>query len=131
MKLLMTVLVIFLLISCSQVETTYVPQRTYEKCFSIEKCAFSIEQAIIDNWSRPESAKNHMKVMISLTLDENFSIIAAKIDKSSGDLEYDEFALKAANLASPFVELAGLDKSEYVKTFSSFKLLFDPIDLSK
>ncbi len=38
-------------------EKGYTPQRTYDPCETMSSCALSIQQAIVDNWSRPESSE--------------------------------------------------------------------------
>lgn len=112
-------------------ETGYKPQRTYDPCETMSSCALSIQQAIVDNWSRPESARNHMVVVIEFTLTDNFTIKSSRVIKGSGDDDYDKSAMRAALKASPFSELSGLPNEEFKKHFSTFRLHFDPIDLQR
>ena len=112
-------------------ETGYTPQRTYDPCETMSSCALSIQQAIVDNWSRPESARNHMVVVIELTLTDSFAIKSSRIIKSSGYDDYDKSAMNAALRASPFSELSGLSNEDFKMNFSTFRLKFDPIDLER
>lgn len=127
---LVSILLVLVLASCAP-NSRYTPQRTYDPCETEEQCGLAIQQAIIDNWSRPEGARNHMIVIIEVALDDSFEIESRKIIESSGSKEYDEHALEAAKKASPFSELSGLPGGEFEKYFKVFRLKFDPVDLKR
>ena len=114
---------------CVSRSTNYLPKRTYLACGSINDCVWSIQSAIIDNWTRPKSARTHFKVEVELSVGSRYEVTSARVVKSSGIAEYDQSALDAVNAASPFIELSGLSDEEFNKFFSEFTLVFDPIDL--
>jgi len=124
-------LVIFGVWGCAQQKPKRIPKRTFDQCSDLAHCVLSIQTAIIDNWARPESARNHMLVTLILKLNDDYTLASIVVSESSGIPEYDESAVKAVKRASPFKELAGLSNQEFKKSFSKFRLYFDPEDLPK
>lgn len=63
-----------------------------------------MHQKIVSKWS-PPSVKEDGKVVLEFTIKKNGRVVDAKVDKSSGNKELDESALKALHRASPLPRL--------------------------
>ena len=88
-----------------------------------------IQADIVQNWSRPPSARNGMEALLQIQLIPTGEIVSVTILKSSGNSAFDSSAVNAVNKAAAFPELRQLPNSEFERTFRRFRLLFRPEDL--
>lgn len=95
-------------------------------CKDIGACAESIHNAVTLNWRNPFSTTANLNVVLSVSLDDEFNISNLVVLESSGSQEFDKSAIMAVNSSSPFVELRGLHKEIYEKSFRKFKFQFSP-----
>ena len=107
-----------------------VPQRDYAKCYTESQCAEAIGAAIRLNWSRPDSARNGLIVMIELSLAYDGSIDSLDVKQYSGNVEYDFSTINAIRNSAPFSELSNLDALIFNRFFKKFKVRFRPEDLA-
>lgn len=111
-------------------KNVYVPKRDHAKCYTASQCVESIRIAISDNWSRPESARNGLIVMLDITLSDQGYVNSLKIAQYSGNPEFDFSTLNAIRKAAPFSELSNLDPAVFNLYFKKFKVRFRPEDLA-
>ncbi len=88
-----------------------------------------IQQAVVNYWSRPPSARNGMEVLLALQLIPTGEVVSVTVVKSSGNTAFDRSAINAVQKAGQFPELKNLPTREFEKTFRRFRLLFRPEDL--
>lgn len=88
-----------------------------------------IQQVVEENWSRPPSARNGMRVILQIRMLPTGELVDATITQSSGDPAFDRAAESAVYKAAPFRELASLPISVFNANFRSLSLIFEPGDL--
>ena len=88
-----------------------------------------IQRTVVNNWSRPPSARNGMEALLSIQLIPTGDIVSVTVIKSSGNGAFDRSAINAVEKAGSFPELKNLPIREFERTFRRFRLLFTPEDL--
>lgn len=125
------ILSFFLLAACTPIHKEVSAKRAYQECSEIDDCVAAIRTAIEQNWIRPQSARNGMKVKLYVVMEPDGSVTNIEITSSSGNKAFDAHAIKAVQTASPFSEISGMSQEIYDNYFSRFILIFNPMDLSK
>jgi TonB family protein len=88
-----------------------------------------IQRTVVNNWSRPPSARNGMEALLSIQLIPTGDIVSVTVLKSSGNGAFDRSAINAVEKAGSFPELKNVPIREFERTFRRFRLLFRPEDL--
>ena len=88
-----------------------------------------ILQAVTKKWSRPPSARTGMKVKLRIYLLPTGDINQVDILASSGNVAFDQSAVRAVNRVGRFRELMNLSPRLFDSQFRKFILDFDPDDL--
>jgi TolA protein len=88
-----------------------------------------ISSVIVDNWSRPPSARNNMEALLSLQLVPTGEVVNVSVIKSSGNAAFDRSAEQAVRRAQRFPELQKLPIRVFEKNFRRLRLKFRPEDL--
>jgi colicin import membrane protein len=91
-----------------------------------------IRDRIVNNWSRPPSARRGMEVVLSIQLVPTGRVIAVAVEKSSGNDAFDRSAEQAVYKVERFEKLQDLSQASprvFEDTFRHFKLIFTPDDL--
>ena len=91
-----------------------------------------IRDRIVNNWSRPPSARRNMKAELSIQLVPTGRVISVAIEKSSGNDAFDRSAEQAVYKVERFEKLQDLSQAHprlFEKTFRHFRLVFTPDDL--
>lgn len=83
--------------------------------------------SVVENWSRPPSARNDMITVILVELFPTGDLNSVGVIESSGNQAFDRSALNAVRRAAPFNVPDDLDLFE--SSFRSFRLIFNPEDL--
>ena len=83
--------------------------------------------AIVQNWSRPPSARNDMSAIVLVELFPSGDLNSVGVVESSGDAAFDRSALNAVRRAAPFP--VPDDIALFEASFRSFTLNFNPQDL--
>lgn len=86
-----------------------------------------IQREIIQNWSRPPSARNGMQAILRVFLVPTGDVVNVVVEKSSGNDAFDRSAMLAVNKARRF--LVPSDSRQFEKNFRQFVVLFRPEDL--
>lgn len=86
-----------------------------------------IYQRIVDNWSRPPSARNGMEVELRVELVPTGDVVAVTILRSSGNTAFDQSAEAAVRKARRFE--VPKESRLFEQRFRRFNLLFRPEDL--
>lgn len=86
-----------------------------------------IQREIIQNWSRPPSARNGMQALLRVHLIPTGEVVDVKLEESSGNDAFDRSATLAVRKAERFV--VPRDARQFEKNFREFTVLFRPDDL--
>lgn len=86
-----------------------------------------IQREIIQNWSRPPSARNGMEAVLRVRLFPTGELMDVKVDSSSGNAAFDRSAMLAVQKAGRFVVPS--ESRQFERQFREFTLLFRPDDL--
>ena len=86
-----------------------------------------IQREIVQNWSRPPSARNGMEALLRVLLIPTGEVIDVKVEDSSGNDAFDRSAVLAVTKARRFVVPA--DSQRFERDFREFTVLFRPDDL--
>ena len=86
-----------------------------------------IQREIVQNWSRPPSARNGMEALLRVTLIPTGEVIDVKIEDSSGSDAFDRAAVLAVTKARRFV--VPRNSQIFERDFREFTVLFRPEDL--
>jgi len=86
-----------------------------------------IYQRIVDNWSRPPSARNGMEVELRVELVPTGDVVAVTILRGSGNTAFDQSAEAAVRKARRFE--VPKESRLFEQRFRRFNLLFRPEDL--
>ncbi|MCY4531090.1 MAG: cell envelope integrity protein TolA [Gammaproteobacteria bacterium] len=82
---------------------------------------------IIQNWSRPPSARNGMQAVLRVFLVPTGEVTSVVVEESSGNDAFDQSALLAVRKAERFEVPA--DSSQFERNFREFTVVFRPEDL--
>lgn len=88
-----------------------------------------IQQLVQEQWSRPPSARNGMRVIIRLQMLPTGEVTDVTITESSGDAAFDRSAETAVFRAAPFSELQAIPIQLFNQNFRTLSLTFQPEDL--
>ena len=86
-----------------------------------------IQRDIVENWSRPPSARNGMQAQLRVFLVPTGEVVDVVLEKRSGNDAFDRSAVLAVTKAERF--LVPPDYGEFEKNFREFTILFRPEDL--
>lgn len=86
-----------------------------------------IQREIIQNWSRPPSARNGMEALLRVRLIPTGEVVDVKVEESSGNGAFDRSAVLAVRKADRFVVPS--DSRRFERNFREFTVLFRPDDL--
>jgi len=86
-----------------------------------------IQRQIIQNWSRPPSARNGMQALLKVYLVPTGEVVDVAVVESSGNEAFDRSAILAVRKSERFV--VPPDSREFEKNFREFSVLFKPEDL--
>jgi colicin import membrane protein len=88
-----------------------------------------IQRAVTNNWSRPPSARNGMRVILLIQMIPTGEIVDASVVTSSGNDAFDRSAVAAVKKTAQIPELRDLKRAEFERYFRRFQLDFHPEDL--
>jgi colicin import membrane protein len=86
-----------------------------------------IQREIVQNWSRPPSARNGMEALLRVRLIPTGEVVDVKVEDSSGNDAFDRSAVLAVTKARRFV--VPTDSLRFERDFREFTVLFRPDDL--
>jgi len=86
-----------------------------------------IQREIIQNWSRPPSARNGMQALLRVFLVPTGEVIEVSVEESSGNEAFDRSAILAVEKSQRF-EVPS-DPRRFERNFREFEVLFRPEDL--
>jgi colicin import membrane protein len=86
-----------------------------------------IYQKVVDNWSRPPSARNGMEAELQVELVPTGDVVAVTVIKTSGSTAFDQSAESAVRKARRFE--VPKESRLFENRFRKFRLLFRPEDL--
>ena len=86
-----------------------------------------IQREIVQNWSRPPSARNGMEALLRVLLIPTGEVVDVKVEDSSGNGAFDRSAVLAVTKARRFV--VPTDSQRFERDFREFTVLFRPDDL--
>lgn len=86
-----------------------------------------IQREIIQNWSRPPSARNGMQALLRVYLVPTGEVVNVVVEQSSGNDAFDRSALLAVRKAERFVVPS--QSRQFERNFREFEVLFRPEDL--
>ena len=86
-----------------------------------------IQREIIQNWSRPPSARNGMQALLRVYLVPTGEVVNVVLEQSSGNDAFDRSALLAVREAERFV--VPTQSRQFERNFREFEVLFRPEDL--
>lgn len=86
-----------------------------------------IQREIIQNWSRPPSARNGMEALLRVRLFPTGELMDVKLEDSSGNDAFDRSAVQAVRKAGRF--MVPDNTRLFERSFREFTLLFRPDDL--
>jgi len=89
--------------------------------------AAQIKKEIIQNWSRPPSARNGMQAILRVYLVPTGEVVNVVVQESSGNGAFDRSAILAVEKADRFV--VPKDNRQFERNFREFEVLFRPEDL--
>lgn len=88
-----------------------------------------IQQAVINRWTRPPSARNGMVAVLEIALVPTGDVVGVSVINSSGDVAFDRSAINAVEKAARFPEVKELERAAFERDFRRFQLIFRPEDL--
>lgn len=86
-----------------------------------------IQRDIVQNWSRPPSARNGMEALLRVRLIPTGEVVDVKVEDSSSNDAFDRSAVLAVTKARRFV--VPTDSQRFERDFREFTVLFRPDDL--
>jgi len=86
-----------------------------------------IQRDIVQNWSRPPSARNGMQAVLRVFLVPTGEVVDAIVEESSGNESFDRSALLAVNKTDRFI--VPRESRQFERNFREFTVLFRPEDL--
>ena len=88
---------------------------------------YAIHRAVVEQWSRPQSARNDMQARLLVELVPSGDLLAVTLTESSGHAPFDRSAEAAVRKVGRF-EVPS-DRALFEARFRKFALLFKPEDL--
>lgn len=98
-----------------------------EEAEAVQSFAQNIRQLIMQNWSRPPSARNGMQAKLLVELIPTGNVVSVTVLESSGNAAFDRSAEVAVRKVRKFT--VPQDSAVFEKNFRKFYLLFKPEDL--
>jgi colicin import membrane protein len=96
-----------------------------------EKMSSSIDDLIRERtakgWARPPSARRRMVVVLQIETLPDGTLTSVTVVKSSGDVPFDNSAVKAVKNISPLTEMNDM-KADDSQPYRSFKMTLSPND---
>jgi colicin import membrane protein len=89
----------------------------------------AIAQRVIQNWSRPPSARNGMQCILLIRLVPTGRIVSVDILKSSGNTAFDLSAVQAVKKVEQFTEVRDMPSEVFERHYREFEFNFNPQDL--
>ena len=86
-----------------------------------------IQRDIVQNWSRPPSARNGMQAVLRVFLVPTGEVVDAIVEESSGNDAFDRSAISAVNKADRFI--VPVESRQFERNFREITVLFRPDDL--
>jgi colicin import membrane protein len=86
-----------------------------------------IQRQIIQNWSRPPTARNGMQALLKVYLVPTGEVVDVLVVESSGNEAFDRSAILAVRKSERFI--VPQESREFEKNFRMFSVLFKPEDL--
>ena len=86
-----------------------------------------IQREIIQNWSRPPSARNGMEALLRVILVPTGEVVDVQLEKPSGNEAFDRSAMLAVRKVRRF--MVPSDTRRFERDFREFTVLFRPDDL--
>lgn len=86
-----------------------------------------IQRDIVQNWSRPPSARNGMQAVLQVFLVPTGEVVDVIVEESSGNESFDRSAILAVNKADRFI--VPRESRQFERNFREFTVLFRPEDL--
>jgi colicin import membrane protein len=86
-----------------------------------------IQREIVQNWSRPPSARNGMQALLKVYLVPTGEVVKVDLVTSSGNDAFDRSAMSAVQKAERFI--VPPDAQQFERNFREFEVLFRPEDL--
>ncbi|NLD13684.1 MAG: cell envelope integrity protein TolA [Gammaproteobacteria bacterium] len=90
-----------------------------------------IVQLVSQNWSRPDAARNGMRVELDVEFLPDGTVSRAVVARSSGNPAFDNSALAAVRNVVRVREIQNLDRATYERFYRKRRLNFSPEDLSQ
>lgn len=88
---------------------------------------YAIHRAVVEQWSRPQSARNDMQARLLVELVPSGDLLAVTLTESSGHAPFDRSAEAAVRKVGRFE--VPTDRALFEARFRKFTLLFKPEDL--
>ncbi|MBC6903880.1 cell envelope integrity protein TolA [Saccharophagus sp. K07] len=88
-----------------------------------------IAQRVIQNWSRPPSARNGMQCILLIRLVPTGRVVSVDVLKSSGNAAFDLSAVQAVKKVEQFDEVKEMPSQVFERHYREFELNFNPQDL--
>src|SRR5690606_23993057 len=88
-----------------------------------------IQERIVQNWSRPPSARNGMQALLEIHMVPTGKVVNVRVIQGSGDIAFDRSAEQAVKRVDRFSEIMGMPSDLFERNFRVFRLLFQPEDL--
>ena len=117
-------LIVFIVIvsnGCASIDERHA---TKNVCTTIDACARAIQQKVMSNWKLPIGGQ-YLMTTIQVSLDEHFGVVDVSFEGSDYDEDFNNSALAAIYVSSPFSELSGLTVEDS-KNFNTVRLEFKP-----
>ena len=97
-----------------------------------EKAAANVLDAmttrITRSWRRPMAFKGGLEVYLRMSLASNGELVDVRVVKGSGDVSFDQSALRAVQRAAPFDEVKQFDARTFEEKFRTLTVKFRPED---
>jgi Cell division and transport-associated protein TolA (TC 2.C.1.2.1) len=88
-----------------------------------------IQQRVVNNWSRPPSARNGMRCELTISMVPNGRVVDVVLARSSGNPAFDRSAIAAVKKVETFPEVKDIPIEVFERHFRKFSLGFQPEDL--
>lgn len=89
----------------------------------------AIAQRVIQNWSRPPSARNGMQCILLIRLVPTGRVVSVDVLKGSGNTAFDLSAVQAVKKVEQFTEIKDMPPEVFERHYREFELNFNPQDL--
>lgn len=106
-------------------------EQEYRKAVTDDEKAMAyvaqIQREIVQNWSRPPSARNGMEALLKVHLVPTGEVVDVALVRSSGNDAFDRSAILAVQKTGRF--MVPPDSRQFERNFREFEVLFRPEDL--